>query len=150
VRRHAAAVLRYCLLRTGDRHASEDAAQEALLRLYEQVCRRRVPADPLPWLLAVARRCCQEAARRLRRHCAVPLREDALASPGPPDEGPDVALALGVLSDFEASVLHLKHTEGLRCQQISERLGKPLGTVTSTLSRAYAKLRAELRREPGP
>lgn len=146
VRLHVAAVLRFCLLRAGDRHDAEDAAQEAFLRLYQHVCRRQLPADPLPWLLAIARRCCQEAGRRRRRVQTVPLPEADLVSPDPTaGEAPDLRQAFSALNDFEASVLHLKHTEGLRCRQISDRTGKPLGTITATLSRAYAKLRAELR-----
>jgi RNA polymerase sigma-70 factor, ECF subfamily len=148
VRRHTAAVLRYCLLRIGDRHAAEDATQEALLRLYQQVRDRRIPDDPLPWLFAIARRCCQEAARRLKRACAARLPEDGLPGPEPVDETPDLAAALDSLNDFESALVHLKHTEGLRCEDISGRLGRPLGTVTAALSRAYAKLRARLSLEP--
>jgi RNA polymerase sigma-70 factor (ECF subfamily) len=148
--RHTAAVLRYCLLRVGDRHAAEDATQEALLRLYQQVGRRQVPAEPLPWLLAIARRCCQEAGRKLKRHCAVPLNAEASPAAEPTgDPLSEVHEAMGTLNDFETALLHLKHTEGLRCQEIGRRLGKPLGTVTAALSRAYAKLRAKLREEPG-
>ena len=50
VRRHTATALRYCLLRLGHRQAAEDAAQESMLRLYEQVRRRQLPDEPLPWL----------------------------------------------------------------------------------------------------
>jgi RNA polymerase sigma factor (sigma-70 family) len=118
--------------------------------LYQQVCRGQVPADPLPWLLAIARRCCQEAGRRRRRVHTVPLPEGDLVSREPAsDEAPDLHQAMSALNDFETSVLHLKHTEGLRCQEISDRMGKPLGTITAALSRAYAKLRAELRGEAG-
>jgi RNA polymerase sigma-70 factor (ECF subfamily) len=150
VRRHTAAVLRFCLVRVGDRHAAEDATQEAMLRLYQQVSAGRVPDDPVPWLFAVARRCCQEAARRLKRYCVVPLPEDGPAGPEPPEEPPDLAGALDGLNDFETALLHLKHTEGLRCEEIGRRLGRPLGTVTAALSRAYAKLRARLTLEPRP
>ncbi len=38
----------------------------------------------------------------------------------------------------------MKHTEGLKCREIAERLGTPVGTVTSALTRAYAKLRDHL------
>jgi DNA-directed RNA polymerase specialized sigma24 family protein len=35
----------------------------------------------------------------------------------------------------------LRYFEDLSCQDIAERLNMPLGTVTKTLSRAYAQLR---------
>jgi RNA polymerase sigma-70 factor (ECF subfamily) len=145
---HAGAVLRFCLLRTRDRHSAEDAAQEALLRLYQQVCAQRIPDEPLPWLFAIARRCCQEAERRSGRG-GVPLDESILRAPTP-EEPPDLSAAMQALNDFESVVLHLKHTEGLRCTEISLRLGKPLGTITAALSRAYTKLRAALHQEAKP
>jgi RNA polymerase sigma-70 factor, ECF subfamily len=150
VRRHSAAVLRFCLLQLGEAHGAEDAAQEALLRLYAQVGEGRVPEAPLPWLLAIARRCCQESQRQRRRHQAEELPREGPAAgseSGQRANGPDLPRALTALNDFEAALLHLKHTEGLSCQQIGRRLGKPVGTVTAALSRAYAKLRAELRKD---
>jgi len=38
----------------------------------------------------------------------------------------------------------MRYYEGLSCQDVATRLGMPLGTVTKTLSRAYALLRTEL------
>ena len=38
----------------------------------------------------------------------------------------------------------LRYYEGLSCQEAAARLQLPLGTVTKTLSRAYALLRQEL------
>ena len=152
VRQHTPAILRFCLLRLGGRHDSEDAAQEAMVRLYEQVRRNRIPQDPLPWLFSIARRCCQEAARRRKRDSLELLSEaDCPRTDNVPH---DEALgqlreALAELNNFETAVLYLKHTEGLRCRQISEQLGKPLGTVTATLSRVYGKLRLKLKEFEG-
>jgi DNA-directed RNA polymerase specialized sigma24 family protein len=41
-------------------------------------------------------------------------------------------------------VILLRYYEGLSCQEVAIRLAVPLGTVTKTLSRAYARLRQEL------
>jgi DNA-directed RNA polymerase specialized sigma24 family protein len=41
-------------------------------------------------------------------------------------------------------VILLRYYEGLSCQEVATRLEMPLGTVTKTLSRAYALLRHEL------
>jgi RNA polymerase sigma-70 factor (ECF subfamily) len=149
VRRNTSVVLRFCLLQVCDQHGAEDATQEAMLRLYEQVGRNRVPEEPLPWLLAIARRCCQEFQRQRKRNAARPLREEdsLVARHSPCNEVPDLRHAMVALNDFEAVVLQLKHTKGLRCRQIGEQLGRPIGTVTAALSRAYAKLRAKFDRE---
>lgn len=142
VRRHGAAVLRYCLSRLDGRHAAEDATQETMLRMLEQVQAGRVPDAPTAWLFAVARNCCNEQRRQRKRHDASPLSAELPAETPPP--AVEVADLLERLSDTERSLIYLKHTEGLKCREIAERTGKPLGTVTAALARAYAKLRGEL------
>jgi RNA polymerase sigma-70 factor (ECF subfamily) len=115
VRQHTPAVLRFCLLRLGSRHDSEDAAQEAMVRLYGQVRRDRIPQDPLPWLFSIARRCCQEAARRRKRDASEPLLDADCPRTG--DVPHDEALgrlqeALADLNDFESAVLRLDGKRG--------------------------------------
>lgn len=144
VDRSAATVLRFCLGRTSDRHAAEDAAQEALLRVHRAYLEGRSPTEPLSWTLAVARKCCQEAERARRRHTAQPLDESTVQPSRAEAEVPDFQAAVSQLSDSEQALLHLKHTEGLRCRQIAEVLGQPLGTVTAALCRIYGKLRPRM------
>ncbi len=52
--------------------------------------------------------------------------------------------AIAVLPETYRQVILLRYYEGLSCQEIATRLDLPLGTVTKTLSRAYALLRQEL------
>jgi RNA polymerase sigma-70 factor (ECF subfamily) len=52
--------------------------------------------------------------------------------------------AIAVLPESYRRVILLRYYEGLSCQELATRLGMPLGTVTKTLSRAYALLRQEL------
>ena len=52
--------------------------------------------------------------------------------------------AIAVLPESYRQVILLRYYEGLSCQEVATRLGMPLGTVTKTLSRAYALLRQEL------
>ena len=52
--------------------------------------------------------------------------------------------AIAVLPENHRQVILLRYYEGLSCQEVATRLGMPLGTVTKTLSRAYALLRQEL------
>jgi RNA polymerase sigma-70 factor (ECF subfamily) len=53
--------------------------------------------------------------------------------------------AIAVLPESNRQVILLRYYEGLSCQEVATRLGMPLGTVTKTLSRAYALLRQELK-----
>ena len=52
--------------------------------------------------------------------------------------------AIAVLPESYRHVILLRFYEGLSCQEVATRLELPLGTVTKTLSRAYALLRQEL------
>ena len=53
--------------------------------------------------------------------------------------------ALATLPDTYRQVILLRYYEGLSCHQVAQRLEMPLGTVTKTLSRAYALLRQEIK-----
>jgi RNA polymerase sigma factor (sigma-70 family) len=79
-------------------------------------------------------------------------RVRATLPPAPParrEEGPDPALAraLADLAPEVQQLLALRHDRGLSCEEIAEELGRPLGTVTKTLSRAYEQLRSRLARK---
>jgi RNA polymerase sigma-70 factor (ECF subfamily) len=144
VRRHTPAALRYCLSRLGDRHAAEDATQEAMVRVFQQVRAGNVPDDPMSWLFSVARNCCNEQARQRHRHQAEPLAGDLAAPAAAAGQPSGLADLLERLADDERGLIQMKHTERLTCREIAERTGKPIGTVTAALSRAYAKLRSDL------
>ena len=51
---------------------------------------------------------------------------------------------IALLPESYRQVILMRYYEGLSCQDVATRLGMPLGTVTKTLSRAYALLRQEL------
>jgi RNA polymerase sigma-70 factor (ECF subfamily) len=53
--------------------------------------------------------------------------------------------AIAVLPESYRQVILMRYYEGLSCQDVATRLAMPLGTVTKTLSRAYALLRQELK-----
>ena len=67
--------------------------------------------------------------------------------PAPADDIEDYPLeeAMAVLPENHRQVILLRYYEGLSCQEVATRLDMPLGTVTKTLSRAYALLRQELK-----
>lgn len=86
---------------------------------------------------------CQEWIRRKRRD------ERQVAEPpcNPrPVREPDLPLAEAVasLSREMQQLLALRHDCGMSCEEIARELGRPLGSVTKTLSRAYEQLRERL------
>ena len=136
MRHFTAPLFRYCLGQVaGDRALAEDMVQETFLRTYRALMNGR-PDDVGAFLFGVARNCCAEARRKSAPREAAPRTEPSS----------DVDLALDGLDESERSLIHLKHVEGRTCAEIAAILGKPVGTVTSSLARAYAKLRGRLER----
>lgn len=136
----------------------EDCAHETLRRALEGRARLRDGEPVRPWLLGIARHVAIDARRRRRRERALgepagahddaePLL-DRLPDPGPaPDEraaGTEqarrISEALEGLSWQQRQALVMFHVEGDGYQQIAERLGVPMGTVATWLSRGRRAL----------
>lgn len=143
VQRYAAGLLRYCLLRVPDRQLAEDAAQEAMLRLYAQLCDGKVIEDQGTWLFSIARNCCREMNRKRQTTTDVDSPDASQTSE------PAFAELIEGLADRDRMLLILKHVDGLKCREIADRLNSPVGTITAALARVYSRLRGELAKELG-
>lgn len=142
VNQNSAALFRYCHHHLRDRQLAEDAVQEAFLRALKSLETSR-PDNVPAWLFGVARNCCREIQRK-RGRSAGPA-PDVAAPPPPRDPDARLEAALDDLDDEEKSLLFLKHVDGKSCREIAEIAGRPIGTVTGTLTRVYAKLRARMK-----
>ena len=141
---HYPAVLRYCARRVPEGHA-DDAASSAFAIAWRKL--DDVPRDdPLPWLLAVARRVVANQARAHRRRLALGERLRARLPPAaaPADDGEAVRAALRRLRRADAEVLMLVHWEGLTAVQAAQVLGASPAAVRQRLHRARERLAAEL------
>jgi RNA polymerase sigma-70 factor (ECF subfamily) len=105
----------------------------------------RKPESFYAWLLGIAGRVAKEQFRsatrreRDREAAEVMLAEaEGEAKEYPMEE------AIAALPESYRQVIVLRYYEGLSCQDMALRLATPLGTITKTLSRAYALLRQEL------
>lgn len=126
---------------------AEEAAQESFVRAFMSLQKLDQPNSFFPWLLGIASRVAKEQFRSQKRGEQERMAaEDLLQEPA---EAPDCPLeeALATLPESYRQVLLLRYYEGLSCQEVAARLGLPLGTVTKTLSRAYALLRQQLKGE---
>jgi RNA polymerase sigma-70 factor, ECF subfamily len=126
----------------------EDAAQEALLRLWRS---SRTPDDverPVAWVRCLAR---NEALRvRAREHrrrddvVAHDLLED-LAAPGAHDnrlpERAEIAELMATLSPADRRLVWLRYFEDLTQEKVARLLGIPEGTVKVRLHRVRDRLR---------
>lgn len=148
-RAHYAEVLAYALRRVAERGAAEDVASQTFAVAWRR--RDRLPADPLPWLLGVARHVLRNEARSARRRTRLLARivgEHRHASaPDPADalgELSSVGAALARMRDDQREVLCLAAWEGLDARRAAAVLGCSPGAYTLRLHRARRRLTKEL------
>jgi len=146
VRRYQPVLLAHLAGKLGSADSAEEAAQETLVRAYFKMDKLKKPESFFAWLLGIADRVALEQRRkeqlRRKREAVRLFSEEA-----PPVElSQDYALEAAVagLPEGYRQVVLLRYYGGLSCSQIVEKLDMPLGTVTKTLSRAYALLRETL------
>ena len=146
VRRYQAVLLAHLAGKLGNKDKAEEAAQESLVRAYFNMSKLRSPGSFFSWLLGIADRVAKEHRRKeqLQRQREV-IRSFSAEAAGPElsqDYGLEAAIA--ELPESYRRVVLLRYYGGRSCSQVAEQLDIPLGTVTKTLSRAYAMLRKSL------
>jgi RNA polymerase sigma factor (sigma-70 family) len=145
VQRYQRPLFAYLTRRLGNHLEAEEAAQESFVRAFVSLKKLRKPESFYAWLLGIAGRVLKEQFRaQERRQHDRAVAETLL--PEAPSSVPEYPLeeAIAVLPESYRQVILLRYYEGLSCQEVAIRLALPLGTVTKTLSRAYALLRQEL------
>jgi RNA polymerase sigma-70 factor, ECF subfamily len=131
----------------------EDAAQEALLRVWRSA---RTPQEldrPVAWLRRIARNeALRVCAREGRRRDDVALEDalDSLATPAGPDSALPEHLELvdlvAELSPADRKLVWLRYIEDLTQENVARRLGVPEGTVKVRLYRVRGRLRRVMER----
>ncbi len=142
VERYQGPVFAYLASRLGDPALAEEAAQESFVRAFFALPKLKKPESFYAFLLGIAGRVAHEmrraASRKVKRDEAVEL---LTADAADDREEYHLEEAIAVLPESHRQVILLRFYERLSCQDVAHRLGLPLGTVTKTLSRAYAQLR---------
>lgn len=145
VHRYQGPLFSYLAGRLGDHLQAEEAAQESFVRAFLCLKKLRKPGSFYSWLLGIAGRVAKEQFRSLeRRRKDREAAETMLADAGDSPEEYPLEEVIAALPESHRQVILLRYYEGLSCQEVATRLDMPLGTVTKTLSRAYALLRQEL------
>jgi RNA polymerase sigma-70 factor (ECF subfamily) len=162
VRRYQPVLLAHLAGKLGRRDQAEEAAQETLVRAYFNMGKLKKPESFFAWLLGIADLVAKEQQRKemmRRQRESVRARAEEASEPelsqdlGPKgDESPlgapfSLEAAIAALPEAYRTVILLRYYGGLSCTGVAERLDMPLGTVTKTLSRAYAALRDSLQRQ---
>lgn len=152
---------RFVCYLAGGPETAEELFQETWLRVVRHLGRKPVISFK-KWLFTIATNLYRDELRkrRVRRLFLgrTPVDEPAVETtppkpagiPGTPagEEGYAVrealAKAMDKLTPGQREVFVLAHVEGFRLQEVAELLGRPEGTVKSTLHRAVLTLRREL------
>lgn len=123
----------------------EDVVQEVLLALHAKRHTWR-EADPVtPWLYAIARYKCADAARRRRGGVQVPIDDlaDLLADDrqAEPMAARDLGLLLTRIDPKAAGIVQALGVEGESAGEVGQRLGMSEGAVRVAYHRAMQRLR---------
>ena len=145
VARYQRPLFSYLAGRLRDHLQAEEAAQESFVRAFLSLKKLRKPESFYSWLLGIAERVAKEQFRSLEhRQRDREAAEAMMANATDSRKEYPLEEAIAALPESHRQVVVLRYYEGLSCQEVATRLEMPLGTVTKTLSRAYALLRQEL------
>ncbi|MBI3469654.1 MAG: RNA polymerase sigma factor [Planctomycetes bacterium] len=142
-----------CFRMVRHREDAEDITQEVMLRAIRHLKHwdRRRPLRP--WILTIAANRCRT---HLSKQSRQPVPTDQLAQVADehgPEHDPDLAaelqLAIAALRPEYRLVVSLFHEQELPYEEISEVIGRPVGTVKTWLHRARAELARLLAKRPG-
>jgi RNA polymerase sigma-70 factor, ECF subfamily len=153
VREHQSMVFSLACYFLHDAARAEEIAQEAFLRLYQNLDRIVSPAHLVQWLRKVTWRCAIDESRRNSHQPTVSL-EDAPEPEVEPKGGDllaeeSVRVMVASLPPRPRMMVILRYQEELELAEIAEVMGVPLNTVKSSLNRALGVLRSKLTRVLG-
>ena len=133
-----------------DRHDAEDLLQRTCLRALERPHQLRPNTTPLSWMFSIMHTTWinELRARKIRGRCRVEWNDlllDTVADPVTPTPEQNVMTgqiieAVKRLPEAQRTVMILVVFEGLSYSDAAEKLGVPIGTVMSRLSRARQAL----------
>lgn len=136
-------VMGYLVNRIKDRQAAEDLTQETFLRAYRSLgtCRDRDKFGS--WLVGIAHNCTLEWQREKNVAANIDAHVEAAAEKIDEFELEKKVIlqcAIRELPDTQRKILEMKYHKNMSCTEIATSLGKPIGTITGLLSRAYDAL----------
>ena len=133
-----------------DATVADDLMQTTFLRLHRARASYREELPLKPWVFTIAASVRRDELRRRYRlppHVGEPELEQAESTlaTAPPENGATDDKTDAVRAESQRVVLHLHCYEGLTFEQIGQALGTRCDAVRVRASRAYERLREELR-----
>jgi RNA polymerase sigma factor (sigma-70 family) len=127
----------------GDRHAAEDATQDAVLTAWQKLGNVRSGAPIEPWFLAIVANRCRKLWHHRNRHLVVRGQESSQFVEQVTDRL-DIQDALGHLTVQQRLLVVLRYYFDLPLDECARIAGIPVGTAKSRLHRALTRLRFDL------
>ena len=131
-----------------DPQVAEDGLQEALVQIWKGAKDFRGDSQVTTWMYQIVTRCCIDVVRKenVRKADAMPEDSENLIGSTTGFEGKVVKTLFvhGALAELEPAhreILELIWLKELSHEEVSERLGIPIGTVKSRASRAQGRLK---------
>ena len=121
---------------------SEDAAQEAFLRLARFRGKFEDERQIKAWLVVTVTNVCRDMLRRKHRQDA--SIEDVGEPAAAPESSGDLLGAVRALPDRYRTVIFLHYYEGYSVREIAKAMHQPEGTIKSWLHRARRQLKERL------
>lgn len=139
-------------VRSGVESDAEDLAQDTFIRLWDARARYEVTAKFKTFLYLVMRRIFIDEVRRRDRRERTKLEieeffPDRVESEHERDRDIDTAKIVSMLPDGMRDVILMIYMEGLKHEEVADRLSIPVGTVKSRVFNALRKLRKILEKE---
>lgn len=154
VKQHERMLLSFALYRLPQREEALEAVQDTFIRAYEQLADFRIEGDFATWLRSICRFMILTRVKKYSREKKksdgyrsqlMALAVEHIGSATAPEPEHDLTAYLrsciGELSEPNRTLLHDRYTEELSTRQISEKTGRTVTWVTSTLHRVRSALR---------
>ena len=144
VRRYERSVLSVITKILGDLHEAQDVTQETFIKAYQNLLSLKKFFTFGPWLMKIAQR---QALTRARQRSRVKLYQisndlsDCKNNNRMDRDSKYLLDAVMSLPDQERRVIMLRYFDGHSVSSIATITGRPVGTATKQLSRAYKRLR---------
>ena len=131
----------------GDPQDALDVSQTAFIKAYKNIRRFDTERSFLPWFYRILRNLCLDHIRRAKRRREVPLSEAIVLADDSAERETHLALrrAIDTLAVEQREVVVLHYFEGLSYKEMASVLGKPMGTIMSTLYHARQNLKTALK-----
>ena len=133
-----------------DWHLVEDVGQDAMVKAFEKLGTLKNTKGFGAWVMQISRNLALDELRKKKRHkehCSISEIGDVADGKSGvlDDEQSELLEAVMKLPDHEKQIVMLKFFEGYTIKKIAEITGRPGGTVSRQLSRAYDRLRKKLK-----